>query len=305
MLDAALDRLFSASRAAFVAERQRLAKELKAAGKKDEAAQVAAIAKPTVAAWVVNQLARRHSDLIKRLGKAGARLREVQLGRHEQTGDDRRAFSEAVAAQREALREARVAAVAILSEEGNAAPVHLVETVLRILRGGAASDEAQATIAQGRLVREPAGGDEMGLLAGQAVFAVTGPGAATKASASAAAHAHGGDGKGGAAAKKGQASARSPSRAEEASASRAQKAAALAAERENARRRAAEEREVAKLRAAAEKADAQRTEREEDVEAARQTLAKAEARAAAAATAAETARAQLTEAERRLRAGVS
>ena len=293
MLDAALDRLFSASRATFVAERQRLAKELKAAGKKEEAAQVATLAKPTVAAWVVNQLARRHPDLIKKLGKAGARLREVQLGRHEQTGDDRRAFSEAVAAQRDALREARAAALALLAEEGNAAPVHLVETVLRILRGGAASDEAQATIAQGRLVREPAGGDEMGLLAGQAVFAVTEPAAATKASASTAAHSRGGDGKGGATAKEASASAR------------VQKAAALAAERENARRRAAEEREVAKLRAAAEKADAQRAEREEDVEAARQTLAKAEARAAAAATAAASARAQLTEAERRLRAGVS
>jgi hypothetical protein len=302
MLDAAWDRLFSASRATFVAERQRLAKELKAAGKKDESAQVAALTKPSVAAWVVNQLARRHPELIKKLGKAGARLREVQLGRHEPTGDDRRAFSEAVAAQRDALREARVAALALLAEEGNAAPVHLVETVLRILRGGAASDEAQAIIAQGRLEREPAGGDELGLLAGQAVFAATTePGASAKASASTAAHSPGGDGKGAAATKKTPA----PSRAEEAAAARAQKAAALAAERENARRRAVDEREVAKLRAAAEKADAQRAEREEEVETARQALAKAEARAAAAATTAESARARLTEAERRLRAGVS
>jgi len=41
-----------------------------------------------------------------------------------------------VTAQRDALREARAATLAILSEEGNAAPVHLIETVLRILRGG-------------------------------------------------------------------------------------------------------------------------------------------------------------------------
>jgi len=30
---------------------------------------VAALAKPTVAAWVVNQLARRHPELVKKLGR--------------------------------------------------------------------------------------------------------------------------------------------------------------------------------------------------------------------------------------------
>ena len=42
----------------FVAERGALAKALRADGRRDEASRVAALRKPSVAAWAVNQLAR-------------------------------------------------------------------------------------------------------------------------------------------------------------------------------------------------------------------------------------------------------
>ena len=56
--DDAIDRLYGLPLEAFVGERDALAKELRAAGRRDEAAAVKALTKPTVAAWAVNQALR-------------------------------------------------------------------------------------------------------------------------------------------------------------------------------------------------------------------------------------------------------
>lgn len=267
MAETPQERLLSVPRTSFVDERTRLAKELKAAGHKDEAAAVAKLQKPTVAAWALNQLARRHADLVKRLGRAGATLRKVQLSGAVGAAD-RRAFADAVAAQRAALGEARAAVLALLREEGSAAPVHLVEEILRVLRGGAASEEAQARLEEGRFVREPPP-EDLALLAGQAVFVPD------------------------------QTETRKPARAgaREKPGAAAEKAAA----RERARAHAAAERAVKHRRAAVEKATQLEAQRERALGDARAALAEAEARAAAARAAVETARAALAEAERHRR----
>jgi len=62
----------------FTPARDALAKELKAAGRKDEAAQVKALRKPSLAAWALNRAARDHPDAIDRLREAGADLRDAQ-----------------------------------------------------------------------------------------------------------------------------------------------------------------------------------------------------------------------------------
>ena len=54
--DDAVVELSQAPLASFIAERKRLAAELKAAGEPAEATKLAKLARPPVSAWVVNQL---------------------------------------------------------------------------------------------------------------------------------------------------------------------------------------------------------------------------------------------------------
>ncbi len=78
-LDAEADRLYGLEPEEFVAARDAAAKALRGDGRRAEAATVAKLRKPSVAAWVVNRLARDEADLVAALLDAGAQLREVQL----------------------------------------------------------------------------------------------------------------------------------------------------------------------------------------------------------------------------------
>jgi hypothetical protein len=314
MLDAEQEALFAAPREAFVTERTRIARELKKAGRPQEAAEIAKLPKPTLAAWVVNQLARQRRPLVKQLGAAGQRLREVQLGMMAGRGpegggegDARAAFAQATAAQREALSKLRAAAQELLAEADSGAPVHLLEAVLRTLRSGAASDIAQATLEQGRLLREidaqdlgalaaaiPAfaglGAGDGGTVQGEAHKAAVGPRAVAAAEAKA---------KTGAPAHAARPSA--PEAQAEREAERARQAAERAAERARAEARAVAQREVDHVRRAFEKVDKERARLDDEVARAREGLAEAERRAATAREGADTAAARLAAAERRLR----
>jgi hypothetical protein len=77
--DAEAERLYGLDPDEFVAARDAAAKALRGEGRKAEAAAVAKLRKPSVAAWVVNRLARDEADLVEALLAAGAKLREVQL----------------------------------------------------------------------------------------------------------------------------------------------------------------------------------------------------------------------------------
>ena len=78
-LDAETERLYGLDPEEFVAARDASAKALRGDGRRAEAATVAKLRKPSVAAWVVNRLARDEADLVEALLDAGAKLREVQL----------------------------------------------------------------------------------------------------------------------------------------------------------------------------------------------------------------------------------
>ncbi|HEX4018450.1 MAG TPA: hypothetical protein VHX15_17060 [Frankiaceae bacterium] len=61
----------------FVAARTEAEKRARAAGDRELAGQIHALAKPTAAAWAANQLVRQHPDEIAGLGELGAGLREA------------------------------------------------------------------------------------------------------------------------------------------------------------------------------------------------------------------------------------
>ena len=79
-LEAEIDHLYALDPAAFTAARDGLARELREAGKREEAAQVKQLRKPTLPAWTINQLARQERRAVDLLLDAGHRLLDAQQG---------------------------------------------------------------------------------------------------------------------------------------------------------------------------------------------------------------------------------
>ena len=96
--DANAERLYALDPEEFVAARDAAVKALRGDGKRSDAAAVAKLRKPSVAAWVVNRLARDEAELVAALLEAGGRLREVQLA-----GAAAPELREAIAAEAKAL----------------------------------------------------------------------------------------------------------------------------------------------------------------------------------------------------------
>ena len=73
-----IDELYGLPLDRFIPERAKLAKELSAAGERDQAVAVAALKKPSAAAWAVNQLVRTQGKALAELFHAGDALRSAQ-----------------------------------------------------------------------------------------------------------------------------------------------------------------------------------------------------------------------------------
>ncbi len=142
------DRLYGADLDEFVKERAAAVKELRSEGRRDDAAVVAKLAKPSVAAWIVNRVAHDEPGLVNDLLDAGARVRDVQLGAGSAT-DLRTAAEEQEAALRAVMRKAEKAAAA----RGSSTPATL-EKVRETLRAGALDADLAEQVRRGVLVRE-------------------------------------------------------------------------------------------------------------------------------------------------------
>jgi hypothetical protein len=137
----------------FVPERNALARELRAAERRDEAATVAALRKPSVAARAVNQLAREHRRQLSQLFTAGDALSEMQ-SRVLAGKADGRALSEAAERERAAVSALVDAARTLLAAEGLTVSASVLERVGETLHAAALDGEAREPVGQGRLERE-------------------------------------------------------------------------------------------------------------------------------------------------------
>ncbi|HEV3363230.1 MAG TPA: hypothetical protein VG795_03665, partial [Acidimicrobiia bacterium] len=150
----------------FTPARDALAKELKAAGRKDEAAEVKSLRKPSVAAWALNRVAREHPDAVERLQAVGADLREAQQAAMSGDAGSLRDAGRALADEVD-----RVAGLAadVLRAAGRPVSAAQQEKLVSTLRTAAVDDEAGDALARGVLVEElestgfsllgPGGGD--------------------------------------------------------------------------------------------------------------------------------------------------
>ena len=123
-----VDALFKVPLGEFTAARNALAAQLKKAGRQAEGDEVKALAKPSVSAWVVNQLYWRHRESFDRLIEAGDRLRRAQASRP--TSEAGRA---PIVARREAVTALANLAADMLREGNHGAARDLLRRVTSTL----------------------------------------------------------------------------------------------------------------------------------------------------------------------------
>jgi hypothetical protein len=151
----------------FVPERAALAKSLRADKRRDEAAAVAALRKPSVAAWAVNQLVRSQGSAVAELYAAGDALRDAQAALRAGSGDGR-ALRAANERERAAVDTLVPAARGLLDSDGHELSPTVVERVADTLHAAALDEAAREQVRAGRLERELR---HVGLGLGESVFA--------------------------------------------------------------------------------------------------------------------------------------
>ena len=146
--DAEAERLYGLEPEEFVAARDAAARALRGEGRRDEAAAVGKLRKPSVAAWVVNRLARDEADLIEALLAAGAKLRDVQLA-----GAAASELRTAIEAEARALDALMRPAGRIAARSGSARDAAL-ERARDTLHAAALDADLAEEVRRGVLVRE-------------------------------------------------------------------------------------------------------------------------------------------------------
>jgi len=103
------DELYGVLPGEFVKTRTARSREARASGDRELAQDIGELTKPSVSAWVVNQLVRQRAELVEQVLELGEELREAQgsLARDElrELGAQRQQLTAAVAAQGAALGE--------------------------------------------------------------------------------------------------------------------------------------------------------------------------------------------------------
>ena len=142
-----VERLYGLDLDEFITARDATSRRLREDGRRDAAAAVKALRKPSNAAWIVNRLSALHPGVVSRLLEAGQALREVQLrGGGEKLRD-------AIAAERGALERAMRNAEEIATHAGLASGTTL-DRVRETLHLAALDPEVSRDVERGTLVRE-------------------------------------------------------------------------------------------------------------------------------------------------------
>jgi chromosome segregation ATPase len=151
LLDKQIDRLYALPLEEFTAARNELAKGLRASGDREAADLVRSLEKPSLPAWVANQLVRERAGEVRSLLEAADELRGAQERALGGAGAD--AVRSASEQERVALRALGDSAREVLEDAGRRTP-GTIERVVATLRAAAADPEARPLFEQGRLTHE-------------------------------------------------------------------------------------------------------------------------------------------------------
>jgi hypothetical protein len=147
-----VERLYGLPRDEFLKARDALAKDLRESGDREAAEEAKGLRKPTVAAWAVNQLARRSAAEMERLLEAGDELRRLQ--RKAASGVTREELRAATAARRKLVDSLVGAADDILREAGHPVSRQTLDHVSQTLEATAVDETAQDLVRRGVLEKE-------------------------------------------------------------------------------------------------------------------------------------------------------
>jgi hypothetical protein len=139
------DDLYSLPLEQFTAARDRLAARLSAQGLTDEAAAVAKLRKPTVAAWALNRASRHRPEAVKRLLASHDRLRAARTTE---------LLQEASRERQKAVAEVEAVALAELAADHRPISAQTRDRITGTLLAVATDPVGEHDLAAGRMVRE-------------------------------------------------------------------------------------------------------------------------------------------------------
>lgn len=145
-----IDELFQLPPERFTAARDELARRTLEAGDKASAAEIKQLRKPTLIAWALNQLARRHRSDIDELIEAGQALRGAQ--RKALSGVKGGEFREATARRRNLVGLLTKRCLEILQDAGRG-PQGAEQEIGRWLEGASSVPEMAEALLEGRLAK--------------------------------------------------------------------------------------------------------------------------------------------------------
>jgi hypothetical protein len=145
-----IDDLFTLPPDRFTAERDALAKRLAQGGDQEAATEVRALRKPTLTAWALNQLSRRHGGDIEALVEAGSEVRGAQ--RKALSGVRGGDFRDAMGRRRKLVQDLTHRTVEILAEVGRG-PQSAEDEIGRTFEAASSDPEAAELVLKGRLTR--------------------------------------------------------------------------------------------------------------------------------------------------------
>jgi hypothetical protein len=146
-LERELDALYQLPLDQFTSARDELAKRLRTDGQAEQAEQVKALRKPTVAVWLVNRLVREDELDVQRLLKAGESLAKTQTKLAQ--GQSPEAFLDARREEQRALERLARAAQRLAEREGVGRTA--MDRATQTLRAASLTDEGRRLLKQGRL----------------------------------------------------------------------------------------------------------------------------------------------------------
>ncbi len=149
-LERELDALYQLPLDQFTSARNELAKRLRADGQAEQAEQVKALRKPTVAVWLANRLVREDELDVQRLLKAGESLAKTQAKVAQ--GQSAETFLDARREEQRALERLARTAQRLAKSEGVGRSA--IDRATQTLRAASLTDEGRRLLKQGRLTEE-------------------------------------------------------------------------------------------------------------------------------------------------------
>jgi chromosome segregation ATPase len=148
-----LERLYIQPPERFTETRNALAKRLREEGDREGADEVKSLKKPSLAAWLVNQLGLREPDEVETLLAAGERLRKAEDAMMAGKGDADE-LRAAAAEERDAVGRLAATARRIAEDDDRTLTQATLDRVAETLQAAAADEQIAEQLRAGRLAKE-------------------------------------------------------------------------------------------------------------------------------------------------------